>query len=87
MPTSDPFAQVSSTGGYPRRIDATSSTYTYIKNTTAEEQEYVSYLTWEGAEYMIGLRKIAPWQTVQSGGKAVEKIRDRVLYQFLTCYL
>ncbi len=73
VPMGDPYAQSSSTGGYPWRIEETSSTFAYIKNTTDIEKEYVAALTWEGGTYMIGLKKIAPRQTVQID---VKKLRD-----------
>jgi hypothetical protein len=74
VPMGDPSALLSSTGGYPWRIEETSSTFAYIKNTTNLEQEYVAYLTWaNGGEYMIGLEKIAPHKTVQLD---VKKLRD-----------
>lgn len=74
VPMYDPYAQVSSTGGYPFRIDGSSTTYAFVKNTTDVEKEYVTYLIWpDGGEYMIGLRTIAPGQTVQID---VRKLRD-----------
>lgn len=74
VPMYDPYAQVSSTGGYPFRIEGTSTTYAFVKNTTNVEKEYVTYMIWpNGGEYMIGLRTIAPGQTVQID---VKKLRD-----------
>ncbi len=74
VPMFDPFVQTSSTGGYPWRIDETSSTFVYVKNTSDEEQEYVSYLTWgDDIEYMIGLKSISPHQTIQID---VKRLRD-----------
>jgi hypothetical protein len=73
VPMYDTYGQTSSTGGYPWRIEENSSTFTYIKNTTDLEQEYVAYLTWSGGEYMIGLKTIAPHQTVQID---VKRLRD-----------
>lgn len=70
----DAPAQRSSTGGYPWLLEGSSSTRAYIKNVTDEEQNYVSYLTWEnGGMYMIGLRRIAPHQTIEID---VRKLRD-----------
>ncbi len=47
VPMADPFAQTSSTGGYPWRIEDTSATVAYIKNTTDQEKEYIAQLTWK----------------------------------------
>ena len=70
----DAPAQRSSTGGYPWLVEGSSSTKAYIKNVTNEEQNYVSYLTWEnGGMYMIGLRQIAPHQTIEID---VRKLRN-----------
>ena len=74
VPMADPFAQTSSTGGYPWRIEETSRTVSYIKNTTDAENEYVAQIEWEnGGKYIIGLEKIAPHKTVQID---VKKLRD-----------
>lgn len=74
-PMWDPFAQRSPTGGYPWRIEETSTTKTYIKNITDREQSYVAYLFWEnGGNYMIGRQKVAPHQTVEID---VKDLRDR----------
>ncbi len=74
VPLADPLAQVSSTGGYPWRIEGTSRTVSYIKNMTDLEQEYVAHLTWEnGGMYMIGLKKLAPNKTIEID---VKKLRD-----------
>jgi hypothetical protein len=74
VPMADPLAQVSSTGGYPWRIEETSRTVAYIKNMTDLEQEYLAFLTWEnGGEYAIGLKKIAAHKTIEID---VKKIRD-----------
>src|SRR6476661_10808752 len=62
----DPFAQKSPTGGYPWRIEGTSTTKTYIKNITNREQYYVAFLSWEnGGRYMIGMKAVAPHQTIE----------------------
>jgi hypothetical protein len=74
VPMWDPFGQKSPTGGYPWRIESTSTTKTYIKNITDREQYYVAYLNWEnGEKYMIGMRAIAPHQTIEID---VKKLRD-----------
>lgn len=75
VPLADPLAQVSSTGGYPWRIEQTSRTVAYIKNMTDLEQEYVASLTWaNGGKYTIGLKKIAPHKTIEID---VKKLRDQ----------
>ncbi|MCI0486903.1 MAG: Ig-like domain-containing protein, partial [Blastocatellia bacterium] len=73
VPMLDPDAQVSSTGGYPWRIEESSSTVVYIKNTSSEEQQYVAYLNWAGGEYMIGMKSIAPGE---SAAYDVRGLRD-----------
>jgi hypothetical protein len=73
VPLYDPYAQTSSTGGYPWRIDETSRTVFYIKNTTDFEKEYIAYLVWSGGQYMLGIKKIAPRQTIEIDMK---KLRD-----------
>ena len=76
MPMADPLAQVSSTGGYPWRIEETSRTTVNIKNLTSVEQEYVAYLKWDGSEteYMIGLQKLSAGKTIQID---VQRLRDQ----------
>lgn len=74
VPMADPLAQVSSTGGYPWRIEETSTTVSYIKNMTDLEQEYIASVNWEnGGKYTIGLKKIAPHKTIEID---VKKLRD-----------
>lgn len=74
VPLWDPFAQRSSTGGYPWRIEGTSKTDVFIKNITDEEEDYVAYLVWEnGGTYMIGLNPVAAHQTVKID---IKKLRD-----------
>jgi hypothetical protein len=70
----DAASQKTATGGYPWLIDGNSSTKAYIKNVTYYGHYYVSYITWaNGGMYMIGIRKLAPHQTVEID---VRKIRD-----------
>jgi hypothetical protein len=73
VPLYDPYAQTSSTGGYPWRIDETSRTVFYIKNTTDLEKEYIAYLVWSGGQYMMGIKKIDARQTIEIDMK---KLRD-----------
>lgn len=70
----DVLAHKSGTGGYPFYIEGTSSTKAYIKNATDREQDYVSFLMYgDNQMYMIGLKKLAPRETVEID---VKKIRD-----------
>jgi hypothetical protein len=74
VPMWDPLAQRSPTGGYPWRIEGTSTTQAYIKNITDVEEDYVAFLLWEnGGMYMIGLKPIGPHETVNID---VKKLRD-----------
>ncbi|MGH9907872.1 MAG: hypothetical protein ACRD8U_20070 [Pyrinomonadaceae bacterium] len=74
VPLWDPLGQRSPTGGYPWRIEETSTTRTYIKNITDREQYYVAYLRWPNGEgYMIGMKPVAPHQTVEID---VKSLRD-----------
>ena len=74
VPMWDPFGQRSPTGGYPWHIEGTSQTETYIKNISDQEQNYVAFLVWEnGGMYMIGLKPIAPHETIHID---VKKLRD-----------
>ena len=74
VPMWDPFGQKSPTGGYPWRIENTSTTKTYIKNITDREQYYVAYLNLEnGEKYTIGMKAIAAHQTVEID---VKNLRD-----------
>ena len=74
VPMWDPLAQKSPTGGYPWRIEKSSTTKTYIKNITDREQYYVASLRWTNGEgYMIGMKPIAPHQTIEID---VKKLRD-----------
>jgi hypothetical protein len=74
VPMWDPLGQRSPTGGYPWRIEGTSTTETYIKNITDQDQDYVAYLVWENnGIYMIGMKSIAGRETVHID---VKKLRD-----------
>jgi hypothetical protein len=74
VPMWDPLGQRSPTGGYPWRIEGTSTTKTYIKNITGREQYYVASLRWpDGEGYMIGMKPVGPHQTVEID---VRKLRD-----------
>lgn len=70
----DPLNQRSPTGGYPWRIENTSTTKIYIKNITDREQYYVTHLNWEnGGEYMLGMKKLLPRQTIEID---IRQLRD-----------
>jgi hypothetical protein len=74
VPMWDPMNQRSPTGGYPWRIETTSTTKTYIKNITDREQYYVAHLNWEnGGEYVLGMKKLLPNQTIEID---IKKLRD-----------
>jgi hypothetical protein len=74
VPMWDPLQQKSPTGGYPWRIEPTSTTKVYIKNITDQEEDYVAFLLWQnGGEYMIGLKAIKPHQSIEID---VKKLRD-----------
>ena len=64
VPMWDVQAQKSGTGGYPWRIEGDSSTYVYLKNTTKQLREYTFQLSFEGGFYVLGVKTIAPRQTV-----------------------
>jgi hypothetical protein len=72
VPMWDVLAQRSPTGGYPWRIEATSTTNAYIKNVTDREQDYVAFLLYEnGSRYMIGMKTVRPHQTIEIDVKAL----------------
>lgn len=72
VPMWDPMNQRSPTGGYPWRIENTSTTKTYIKNITDREQYYIAHLNWENGEnYTLGMKRIAPNQTIEIDVKAL----------------
>jgi hypothetical protein len=74
VPMWDPLGQRSPTGGYPWRIEGTSTTRTYIKNITDRRQYYVASLRWgDGEGYMLGMREVAPHQTVEID---IKRLRD-----------
>ena len=64
VPMLDITVQKSSTGVYPFYFYGSSSTVVYIKNTTAVEQKYVCHMNFEGGNYMMGVRTIAPGETM-----------------------
>lgn len=64
VPMLDVAVQKSSTGVYPFYFYGSSSTLVYIKNTTAVEQKYVAHMNYEGGNYMMGVKTIAPGETV-----------------------
>lgn len=64
VPMWDPLAQRSSTGGYPWRIEGSSSTNVYIKNITDRKQRYIAYLHHPDGIYMIGSKEVEEHQTI-----------------------
>ncbi len=64
VPMLDVAVQKSSTGVYPFYMYGSSSTVAYIKNTTGVEQKYVAHLNYEGGNYVMGVKTIAPGETV-----------------------
>ena len=72
VPMWDVLAQRSPTGGYPWRIEETSTTKAYIKNVTDREQDYVAFLLYEnGSRYMLGIKTIVAHQTIEIDVKAL----------------
>lgn len=72
VPMWDVLAQRSPTGGYPWRLEETSTTKAYIKNVTGREQDYVAFLLYEnGSRYMIGLKTVLPHQTIEIDVRAL----------------
>lgn len=71
---SDPEAHHSSTGGYPWFIEGDSATVIYLKNTTDRPQRYTLELDFAGGIYALGLKTVAPRQTVTLDVRA---LRDR----------
>jgi hypothetical protein len=64
VPMWDVQAQKSGTGGYPWHIEGNSSTYICLKNTTDQPQEYTFQMSFEGGFYVLGVKSIAPRQTL-----------------------
>lgn len=72
LPLWDVLAQRSPTGGYPWRLEATSTTKAYIKNVTGRKQDYVAFLLYEnGSRYMIGIKTVQPHQTIELDVRAL----------------
>lgn len=78
VPVWDVQAQKSGTGGYPWRIQGYSSTYVYLKNTTDQPQEYTFQLSFDGGFYVLGVKSIAPRQTLAMDVRALrdEQVPD-----------
>lgn len=79
VPMLDPAAQKSSTGGYPWRIENSSSTMVYIMNTIDRLQYYTAYLKVAGGDYVMGTNKLEPGQTVTYDIRALRdnQVKDR----------
>ncbi len=63
LPLIDADSEPSSTGGYPWKIDGSSSTFVYITNVTDRPQQYVLQLNFDGGVYAPGLKSAQPHQT------------------------
>lgn len=73
LPLKDPQGGMSSTGGYPWFITDTSSTVVFIKNTTAETQQFHLDIVYPGGRWGSNLRTLAAGQTFKLD---VRDIRD-----------
>jgi hypothetical protein len=69
----DAATQSSSTGQYPWSIDEHSSTMVYVKNATADPQNYTMYVLFDGGRYALGFKTIEAGQTVAID---VREVRD-----------
>jgi len=65
VPMWDVYAQKSPTGGYPWRLEGSSSTIVYIKNAEEYSQHYYFQLRYPGGIYSLGIKSIEAGQTVQ----------------------
>ena len=74
VPMWDVYAQKSATGGYPWRIEGSSSTIVYIKNAEAHQQHYYFQLRYPGGLYSLGINPIEAGETVEFD---VAKLRDQ----------
>ena len=64
LPLKDPQGGMSSTGGYPWFITDTSSTVVFIKNTTAEPQQFHLDIIYAGGRWGSNLKTLVPGQTI-----------------------
>ena len=65
VPMWDVYAQKSPTGGYPWRLEGSSSTIVYIKNAEEYSQHYYFQLRYPGGIYSVGIKSIEGGQTIQ----------------------
>jgi hypothetical protein len=73
VPLVDASSLMGSAGTYPWSIDATSSSFVYIKNITDIPQRYSMSIGFEKGSYHLGLKTIAPGETVVFD---LRKLRD-----------
>ena len=80
VPLIDPEAPPSSTGGYPWRADADTSTVVHLKNTTELPQVYLLQLSFPGGAYAPGLKTLRPGQSVTVDVRALrdQQVPDRL---------
>lgn len=64
VPLFDPERMPSSAGGYPWKAEGDYTAMLYIKNETAEPQKYTATLTYEGGNYIVGVKEIKPHQLI-----------------------
>jgi hypothetical protein len=64
VPLYDPQKTPSSAGGYPWKTDGDYTTILYIKNDTAQPQQYIARMVYQGGFYMLGLKDIKVGETV-----------------------
>lgn len=64
VPMVDAASISSSTGQYPWGIDASSSTFVYLKNATDKQQQYHLQINFGDGVYSLGLKTIEPGQPI-----------------------
>jgi len=62
VPLVDPLTK-GSAGNYPWRLDESTTTYVYLKNTSRDVQKYTVQVDTEGRSYVLGLRELRPGET------------------------
>ena len=73
VPIVDAAAQPSSTGYYPWSIDDNNSSFVYLTNASDQPQQYTMSIRFEGGIYSLGLRSLAPGQSIAFD---LRKMRD-----------
>ena len=77
LPMKDPQGGMSSTGGYPWFINEQGSTVVFIKNTTAEPQQFHLDLVYLGGRWGSNLRTVAPGQTFALDVRAIRDSQEK----------